>query len=200
MMHAVIVAHPNPDSFTCAVANAYAAAVRGLGQEAVVRDLYRLDFDPRLKADEIPDHPGYRAAPDVAAERLVVGGADVFAFVYPFWFNAPPAILKGYADRVFGAGFGYAPALGVTQPLLKGRRLISFSSSGAPDAWINQTNALEALMTVFDRHVAGVCGLSVIDHVHSGGIVPGVTAESVEAILDDVGAVVRRHFGPPDSS
>jgi NAD(P)H dehydrogenase (quinone) len=196
MKHAVIVAHPKPDSLTAAVARTYAEALRGFGEEVLVRDLYALDFDPRLKAAEIPGPGGYKAAPDIVAERGLLAEVKVFAFVYPLWFNAPPAILKGYVDRVFSMGFGYRPAFGGTEPGLEGRQLISFTSSGAPDAWGADTGALDALGLVFDGHVAAVCGLTVIDHVHFGGMVPGITEEAFEDTLAAVRAAAQRHFGP----
>jgi NAD(P)H dehydrogenase (quinone) len=89
MKHAVIFAHPNPDSFTACMAASYAHAVRDLGDEAVVRDLYRMDFDPRLAREEVPgpDAPTFR--PDVVAERDTLKDVDVFALCYPLWFNAP---------------------------------------------------------------------------------------------------------------
>jgi NAD(P)H dehydrogenase (quinone) len=194
MKHAVVIAHPNPDSFTHAAARAYADAAQSLAHEIVVRDLYKMGFDPCLKASEIPGAPGFRAAKDVDAERDLLSHVDVFAFIYPFWFNAPPAILKGYADRVFGMGFGFEAAFGGTTPMLAGRKLISFSFSGAPDAWVAQTHALDALMTVFDRHLAGVTGLTVVDHVHTGSIAPNMTPDAAASILGDVDAAVRKHF------
>lgn len=195
MKHAVIVAHPNPNSLTCAIAHAYADSVRGIGQTAFERDLYRMEFDPCLKAPEIPGPEAPRFGDDVAAERAVLASVDVFAFVYPLWFNAPPAILKGYVDRVFSMGFGYGPGSGGTEPLLGGRRLISFTTSGAPEAWVADTGALASLMNLFDSHLAGLCGLTVVDHVHTGGIVPGITPEAVEQILHDVRTAVERRFG-----
>ena len=131
----------------------------------------------------------------MVAEREQIADADVFAFVYPFWFNAPPAILKGYVDRVFSLGFGYEPVFGGTSPLLEGRRLISFTTSGAPERWVHSTGAYEALMTLFDRHLAAVCGMSVVDHVHEGGVVPGMTEEAFEAIMARVDATVAARFG-----
>jgi len=195
MKHAVVVAHPNTGSFACSVAKSYAAAAEALGHQAVVRDLYRMGFDPCLKASEIPGPSGFHPAADVTAERELLSDVDVFAFIYPFWFNTPPAILKGYVDRIFCMGFGFEPAFGGTSPLLTGRKLISFTSSGAPDYWVQETHALEALMTVFDRQIGGVTGLSVVDHIHMGAIAPNITAEAAEAILADVGEAVRRHFG-----
>ncbi|WP_304177122.1 NAD(P)H-dependent oxidoreductase [Phenylobacterium aquaticum] len=196
MKHAVIIAHPSQDSFTAAVGRTYAETVRAMGQEVLVRDLYAMDFDPRLKASELPSPKGANPAPDIATERALVADADVFAFIYPFWFNAPPAILKGYADRMFGLGFGYAPASGGTEPLLSSRQLISFSSSGAPDRWVEETGALSALRQHFDGHLAGVCGLNVIDHRHHGGVTPGITDEAVADMLEDVARAVRKAFGP----
>jgi NAD(P)H dehydrogenase (quinone) len=195
MKHAVIIAHPKEASLTAAAAAAYADEARKLGHEAVVRDLYRMGFDPCLKAGEIPTEEGARFESDVIAERRELADVDVFCFVYPLWFNAPPAILKGYIDRVFGMGFGFAPAIGGGgEPLLDGRRLISFSFSGAPEHWVRETGALQALTTLFDRHVAGVCGLRVLDHVHTGGVVPNMTEDAVGLVLADVRKAVRANF------
>ena len=196
MKHAVIVAHPSAHSFTAQVGQAYAEAARGLGHDVLVRDLYAMDFDPRLKADELPGPRGALCAPDIDAERRLVGDADVFALIYPFWFNAPPAILKGYVDRMFGMGFGYAPGAGGTEPLLSDKRLISFTSSGAPDRWVEETGALAALRQHFDGHIAAVCGLNVIDHLHHGGVVQGITDDAVADMLAEVADAVRERFGP----
>src|SRR5258707_9590992 len=106
--HAVIVAHPKPDSYTQAMASAYREAGLAGGHEVVFRDLYGMGFDPVLKEAEIPWSPHFAPADDVTAERAVLQDADVFAFFYPIWLNAPPAILKGYLERVFGTGFAYA--------------------------------------------------------------------------------------------
>jgi len=195
MKHAVIIAHPNPHSLACAVGEAYAEAVTALGQSVIVRDLYRMGFDPCLKADEIPRPSGYRFGADVVAEREQLADVDVFAFVYPFWFNAPPAILKGYVDRVFSMGFGYAPGLGGSEPLLDGKKLISFSSSGAPETWVRETGALQALMALFDRHLADMCGLRLLDHVHVGGIVSDITPEAFDDVLEEVREAVEVQFG-----
>ena len=195
MRHAIIIAHPNPDSLTCAVAAHYVEHVRALGQQAIVRDLYRMGFDPCLKAHEIPGPAGYRVAADILAERQALAEVDVFALVYPFWFNSPPAILKGYVERVFGMGFGYEPGLGGTEPLLEGKRLISFTTSGAPEAWVRDTGALPALMAIFDRHISAMCGLQLVDHVHAGGIVPEMTAEAAGEVLAGVRRALDAHFG-----
>ena len=160
MLQAVIVAHPNPDSFTLSVAHAYAQAAEAAGGQVVVRDLYAMNFDPCLK------------------------GVGLYVLVYPFWVNAPPAILKGYIDRVLGFGFGFAPDGEGAHPTASGTRLLSFTSSGAPRHWVVDTGALSAVRNLFDTHLAKVCGLTVVDHIHFGAITPNMTAAAVERHLD----------------
>jgi NAD(P)H dehydrogenase (quinone) len=200
MKHAVIVSRPGASSFTLAMANAYAGTVRAEGHEVVVRDLYKMGFEPRLAADEVPGPQGFAPHADVKAERTLLADVRVFAMFYPVWFNAPPAMFKGYIDRVFGMGFGYGMGPGGNAPLLAGRGLITFSSSGAPQSWMIETGAWDAMRKLFDEHVAAVCGLSVIDHIHFGGIVPGITPEAVESCADQVRGAAARHFAPSSAA
>jgi len=196
MRHALIVAHPNPKSFVASLALTYGEAVEGFGHKTIMRDLYGMAFDPCLRADEIPTAAGFAPRADVVGERVMLRDVDVFALFYPFWMNAPPAMLKGYLDRVFGMGFAYGKGTNGSEPLLRGRKLISFTSSGAPTEWVKETGALEAVRALFDDHVAAVCGLQIVDHVHFGGIVPGIRSDVVARHLQTVRDTVARQFGP----
>jgi NAD(P)H dehydrogenase (quinone) len=195
MKHAVIVAHPEPKSFNLHVAGTYCEAVRSRGHEVMLRDLYRLQFDPLLKSGELP-RPG-RAKPeaDVVTERQVIADADVFVFIYPLWFNAPPAMVKGYMDRVFGMGFGFGPIhQGGNEPLLTGKSLLSFTTSGAPTEWLRQEGGLAALRNLYDEHFAAVCGLRLLDHIHLGGIGAMMAPAAVERRIAEVPKAVERLF------
>ena len=194
MKHAVIFAHPKARSFTGSVAGAYAQAATALGHQVVTRDLYRMNFEPRLAEAELPFGDTARPGADVIAERQLLGDIDVFALVYPFWLNAPPAMLKGYLDRVFGYGFAYGQG-GRSGPLLRGRSLITFSSSGAPLQWVRETGAFEAVGKLFDAYFAELCGLKFLEHVHFGGILPMIREDAVASRMTSVGETVRKHFG-----
>ena len=188
---AVLVAHPRRRSFTVALAEAFAATARLAGAEVVVRDLYRLRFDPRLHSDELPDRLVVR--PDVAREREAIADADIFAFFYPLWFNAAPAILKGYVERVFGMGFGYsAPRGGGNQPLLAGRKMVSFTSSGAPQDWVESSGAWAAMQKHFDEHFAAMTGLENIGHHNVGGVTGGMRQDVVQRHRLEVSNRARR--------
>ncbi|HKD20530.1 MAG TPA: NAD(P)H-dependent oxidoreductase [Rhizomicrobium sp.] len=194
MKHAIIVAHPNQASFNQSVARTYKTALAAAGHEVLVRDLYEIGFDPRLQADELPGAKPLVLHEDVKRERNLLADVNAFAFVYPLWLNSPPAIFKGYLERVFGMGFAYGPNGGGTGPLLEGRSVVIFSSSGAPTQWVKSTGAWDALQRLFDEHLAAVCGFTVLEHVHSGNVVPGMRPDAVERLLANVRAVVAKHF------
>jgi NAD(P)H dehydrogenase (quinone) len=193
MKHAVIVGHPDAASLNLSLAKAYGAAASRRGHKVILRDLYRMGFNPCLGAEELPG-PGFKPGADVAAERALLEGVDVFTFVYPLWFNAPPAIVKGYMDRVFGFGFGYGPIRGGgNTPLLDGQKMLSLTTSGAPEDWLKGQADWGAIRTL-DGHFASVCGLELLDHLHFGGIVPNMTREAAGAELDRVEEAFARLF------
>ncbi len=194
MKHALIVAHPGRNSFVMTMADAYRGAAFENKHHVLLRDLYRVEFDPCLRENELPWSNNFCVPPDVAAEREALKDADIFALFYPFWLNAPPAILKGYLERVFGFGFAYGRGKDGNEPLLRGRKLISFSASGAPTDWVIQTGALEAVRSQFDAHFASVCGMEVVDHIHFGGIVPGMREDVVMKHATTVREKFTEHF------
>lgn len=190
MKVALILAHPSSASYCAALADVCSQTLTEAGAEVVRRDLYAMDFEPRLTADEIAG-AGRQPGPDVVAERSLLGGVDALLFVYPLWFNAPPAILKGYVDRVLSAGFGFQPTAHGADPLLVGKTLMSVTTSGAPDAWIESTGVLTALTKAFDLHLSAMTGLRLAGHEHLGGIGPDMTADFALRGFDQVRASVR---------
>jgi NAD(P)H dehydrogenase (quinone) len=191
--HVVVLSHPDADSFNMAVAQAYCEAVRGLGHQAVLRDLYRMGFDPVLKARERPTAPDFALSPDVAAELEAIGGADVFVLVYPIWFGTPPAMMKGYVERVLGAGFSLQSVrTHALSTLLGGKQLLSFTSSGAPQQWLTDQDALVSLRTVFDGYLARAFSMASPDHVHFDSVGDDLDKRAAEEKLGQVKARARQ--------
>jgi NAD(P)H dehydrogenase (quinone) len=171
LKHAIIACHPDESSFTLAIANRYADAVRAHGHAAIVRDLYRLGFDPVLRLEEREGEP----AADVVAEWDALGEIDVFVLVYPIWFGAPPAMLVGYIDRVLGAGRTRGSAReGARSSILQGKHLVSLTLSGSMRAWLDEKGVLGSLRNLFDRYLGEVFGLPETHHFHFDGIQPGL--------------------------
>jgi NAD(P)H dehydrogenase (quinone) len=188
LKHAIIVCHPETESFTLSVAQRYADAVRAHGHEVILRDLYRLDFDPVLRAQERLGQP----CEDVTREWGVLGKPDVFVLVYPIWFGTPPAILKGYIDRVFGAGreVGWGGE-GGTRELLAGKRLVSLTSSGTLRAWLSEKGVLGSLRTIYDRYFSEVFGFDETHHYHFDGVTDDIPERDIAMHLNTVETAAR---------
>jgi NAD(P)H dehydrogenase (quinone) len=198
--HAVIACHPEEKSFTLSVARRYSEAVVAHGHEVVLRDLYRMKFDPVLKAAERKGRP----ARDVDKEWALLGKVDVYVLVYPVWFGVPPAMLVGYIDRVFGAGRNRGQGGdGGPGELLAGKRLVSMTSSGSMSAWLSEKGVLGSLRTVYDRYFSEVFGFTETHRYHFDGVVDGLPERDVAMHLHDVEKAAREVMSrmtptPPD--
>ena len=104
----VIMAHPAKSSLTRAVARAIVEALQAHGRDAEMVDLAAERFDPVFGP---ADHAAFNrkgALPDdVQAEQRRIDRADHLILVYPVYWWAMPALLKGWIDRVFVAGWAF---------------------------------------------------------------------------------------------
>jgi NAD(P)H dehydrogenase (quinone) len=100
----IIVGHPDSRSFCGAIASAYEAGAKKTGYNIKRLELGKLSFDPVL-------HNGYTEIqplePDLLDARESILRADHLVFVYPVWWGGPPALMKGFFDRLFLPGFAY---------------------------------------------------------------------------------------------
>lgn len=185
--HLIICASPSPASFDNAIVGAYSAAVRERGHRAFVRDLYAMGFDPVLKDDERPGQSGWAPRVDVAEELDHVRDADVIVLVYPIWYGMPPAILKGYIDRVLGANYSFrAVHERRGQPALAGKPLLSFSTSGLPIDWLSERGQVLSLREILDVYLWRGFGMKQSEHVMIESVVPNMSTAYATAQLDRV--------------
>lgn len=191
--HAVILCHPDPDSFNASVAERYCQSVREVGHEVILRDLYRMDFDPVLKSNERPHLGTMAIADDVAAEIDEIRSADVFVLVYPIWFGTPPAMLKGYVERVFGAGFDHrAMREPKRHSFMADKHLVSLSSSGNSIQWFEEQGAWLSLRNVFDHYLATAFSMASEEHIHFSNIVEPMTAHNIDVELQRVSEFAQK--------
>lgn len=190
--HLVVLGHPSPASFNAAIANRYVETVQGVHQEAVLRDLYALGFDPLLKEAERASDGVDPAAADIQAELDLLQQCDTLAFVYPLWFGMPPAIIKGYVDRVLGAGFRVDDLKRSPQGLLRGKGLAVITTSGSRRTWMEEHGMWISLRQSFDEYLKTLFGFARCDHYHADSIGDDLGARDGEQILFEVGEFVRR--------
>lgn len=182
--HAVILCHPDTDSLNAAIARTYCDAVRARHHRCDIRDLYALNFDPVLKADEQPSSQPFVASPDVATELSILQDADVIVLVYPIWFGTPPAMMKGYVERVLGAGFGHRLMRERGEgSVVAGKHLVSVTTSGNTIQWLEGQGAWLSLRTVFDSYLVNAFSMASNTHLHLSSIVEGMSDQAVSEEL-----------------
>jgi NAD(P)H dehydrogenase (quinone) len=129
----------------------------------------------------------------VAEEIQVLDGADVLVLIYPLWFGMPPALLKGYVDRVLGAGFSFR-SVERRKPhsFLRGTRLVSFTSSGIRQPWLEEQGAWLSLRKLFDDYLCHAFSMHSSQHIHFGSVVEGLKARFIAEHLFKVEEAARR--------
>ena len=135
----VVYAHPYPDSLIGAAHTALCEGFTAAGHEVRVTDLYGLNFDPAMSAIERREHRFPGVSEDLASHAEDLRWCDTLALVYPTWWSAQPAILKGWIDRVWTSGVAWELPEGANRlkPLLTNiTRIIVVTSHGSPK-WVN---------------------------------------------------------------
>jgi len=102
----VVVSHPDAASFNHAIARNSAVALEALGLTTHLCDLYADDFDPVITKGEVR---GQRTEDQLTNMYIsLLASAEVLVVVHPNCWGAPPAMMKGWMDRVFAEGSAYA--------------------------------------------------------------------------------------------
>ncbi|MBU1276562.1 MAG: NAD(P)H-dependent oxidoreductase [Proteobacteria bacterium] len=133
----VVLAHPDPASFNAAIAATAVESLRGLGHEVLFSDLYTSGFDAILGRQEIAEQA--ELPPVIEDHCRDLERAEGIVIVHPNWWGMPPAIMKGWIDRVFRPGRAYRflegdGGEGVPQGLLPARTAVVYNTSNTPAA------------------------------------------------------------------
>ena len=146
----IVLAHPERRSFNGAWAEATAQASEQLGHEVLRSDLGAMGFDPAearkhfidypvdtsfdpLKAQEQAAESGTLPR-DVAGEIDKLNRADRVVIHFPLWWFAPPAILKGWFDRVLAHGATHTIDQRFDTGRYRGRKALFCVTAGATES------------------------------------------------------------------
>jgi len=119
----IVLAHPEPQSYNAHLARTAQSALQARGWTTTLSDLYAQGFDPCERAAHYPAalHPErfdaqaeqrhasqQRALPEAVRQEVAhLDAADLLILQFPLWWHMPPAMLKGWFDRVFAFGEVY---------------------------------------------------------------------------------------------
>jgi putative NADPH-quinone reductase len=144
MRAVLIVAHPDPGSFTHTVARRVQHGLEAAGHDVALHDLYAEGFRAAMTAEERHAYHGDHPVVDPLVDEHIahITQAHTLIYVYPTWWSGLPAILKGWFERVMvpGVGFVFDHRGKVRPGLTNVRRLVGISTYGSPKASVRLVN------------------------------------------------------------
>ncbi|PKN51608.1 MAG: NAD(P)H dehydrogenase [Deltaproteobacteria bacterium HGW-Deltaproteobacteria-13] len=161
MKISLILAHPDPGSFNHAIAKTAVEALKVNGHKVFFHDLYREKFDPLLPTEEISNDAKLPAKIKKHCQKIAA--ADGIIIVHPNWWGQPPAILKGWVDRVIRPDVAYEflegdSGEGVPKGLLKAKAALVYNTSNTKTKRERDVFG-DPLETIWKNCIFGLCGV-----------------------------------------
>ncbi|CAI8737570.1 NAD(P)H-dependent oxidoreductase [Chryseobacterium sp. IT-36CA2] len=165
MRHLIIYAHPNESSLNHTLLNTVIETLQSHNEEIIVRDLYKIGFDPVLSLADMQGQRMGEISDDIKTEQEHISWAEQITFIYPIWWTGLPAMMKGYIDRVFSYGFAYRYDQGIQKGLLKGKKTVIINTHGKSHEEYEKTGMDKALTLTSDNGIFIYSGLEIIKHL-----------------------------------
>lgn len=188
----LVVAHPAKSSFSHAMAEVAQEVLVRRGYSCTLHDLYAQGFNP---VQPVPESANTLSDDPLVEQHCHdLSAADLIAVFHPNWWSQPPAILKGWIDRVFRLGTAYAYPDGVgfdgvPLGLLRARQALVFNTSNTPPA--REASVFgDPLESLWRTSVFALCGVQAFQR-RMFAPVAGSTLEQRQAWLAEVRAAVE---------
>ncbi len=156
----VVTAHPLTDSLCAEMTRRAMRALDAAGHDVILEDLYASGFDAVMDRAERASYYAERYDTErVAGEVDRLLAADAMVLLFPTWWFGPPAVLKGWFDRVWAPGVAYdhAKGYGPIKPRLhRLREMLVVTSLGA-SAWVDRLVLRQPVRRVIKTAIIGAC-------------------------------------------
>ena len=182
----IILAHPDRTSFNHAIAAEVVTVAREAGHDVRLHDLYDEAFEPVMPSGEI--RRDCVLPEQIERHCREITEADSIVVIHPNWWGQPPAILKGWVDRVIRPGIAYRfdegdAGDGVPRGLLQARMALVFNTSNTP---VDRERAVfgDPLETLWKNCIFGLCGVPVFHRRMFSVVVTSSAARRAEWLAE----------------
>lgn len=195
MKISVILGHPDQGSFNHAIANAVVETLLNNGHDVIFHDLYKEKFDPITTGQEIRKGASLEKVIEEHCDEI--SKAEGIVIVHPNWWGQPPAILKGWVDRVLRPGVAYEfkegdDGEGIPVGLLKAKKALVFNTGDTPEERELQVFG-DPLETLWKKCIFDFCGVKTFYRKMFGVIVTSKLEER-QNWLREVENTVNMYF------
>jgi putative NADPH-quinone reductase len=191
----IILGHPDNKSFNHAIAETCRCRLEENGHSVVFHDLYEEGFNPIVDSAEIPKDGQVGDIIKSHCDDLI--SSDGIIIIHPNWWGQPPAILKGWIDRVIRPGIAYEfeegdNGEGTPIGLLKANIGLVFNTANTSEERENKLFK-DPLDTIWRNCIFDLCGVKQFDRRIFRII---VTSDLDQRIiwLNEVKVMVDRYF------
>jgi NAD(P)H dehydrogenase (quinone) len=191
----LILAHPDSRSFNHAIARTAQEALIAGGHVVYFHDLCTEGFDPLLPTREFSK--GANLPDEIKQHCQEIANADGIIIVHPNWWGQPPAILKGWVDRVIRPGLAYEflegdQGEGIPVGLLKAKAALVFNTSNTPTE--RELSVFgDPLETLWKSCIFDLCGVQTF-HRQMFNVIVTSTLEQRQQWLEQVTETVNLYF------
>lgn len=136
----VVYCHPYADSLVGAARDRVLRGLARGGHDTREIDLYAEGFDPAFSAwERAHHHDPPDTKPAIADHVAALRWCERLVLVYPTWWSAQPAMLKGWIDRVWidGVAWELPPGGDRIRPLLRNIRRITVVTTHGSSRLVN---------------------------------------------------------------
>ena len=152
-----LLSNPRPASLCETIALRAREGLESAGNEVLFHDLYEEGFDPVLDSAELAR--GFSLDPLVQTHCRQLSEVGGLIVLHPLWWGGPPAMLKGWIDRVLRQGIGYDLEGGEFSdkswtPLLLGKKALVLVTSDE-----DSTGTLSRAEAAWKEDILGKCGM-----------------------------------------
>lgn len=188
----IVYAHPNPDSFNHAILENMSFGLQEEGHQVRIKDLYKENFDPVLRADDLALLQTGEVPDSILIEQESLRWAEGLVFIYPLWWFGRPAILKGWFDKVLTNGFAFEYSDTGLRGMLHHHRALAVITAGGTEAFFKQNDAEPLVHRPMTEGTLAFCGIEDVHHRIYYDIA-SMDDAGRQAILKEI-ADMGRHF------
>jgi putative NADPH-quinone reductase len=181
MKVSIILGHQHAGSFNHAIAETAKRTLEASGHTVNFHDLYAEGFDPILRHEEVARDA--ELDPVIKAHCTELAEADGIIVIHPNWWAMPPAMLKGWLDRVLRQGVAYKFTDKGPVGLLKADWALVFTTSNTPKevelSWFG-----DPLENLWKTCILLYCGVKNMERTNYESIIMSSPEQRAEWLAD----------------
>ena len=158
-----VFSHPMRNSFTGQVLDSFVKGLHEAGHEVEIADLYSEGFQAIMQERDFAQFEDLPMPDDVLREQQRFERCDAFVLIFPIWWWSFPAMLKGWIERVFTAGWAFKITDDPSGSMLDSRKALMICCAGGSSRMYEKYGTREALKNMIEVGVMEYCGVTDVE-------------------------------------